>query len=134
MSRIRHGLLVIVVGIIIIGQMIPALLVFSYDRQPTDLFRFEAHFNDLLPHDPIVINDNQDFETQAWPGNGSESNPFIIDGLNITDFDSCISIIGTTAYFIIRNCFLRSIGGFSGFAVNLQDVSNGTIEDCTLAS
>jgi parallel beta-helix repeat protein len=114
--------------------MIPALLVFSYDRQPTDLFRFEAHFNDLLPHDPIVINDNQDFETQAWPGNGSESNPFIIDGLNITDFDSCISIIGTTAYFIIRNCFLRSIGGFSGFAVNLQDVSNGTIEDCTLAS
>jgi parallel beta-helix repeat protein len=127
-------MLIIVGGIIIIGQLTAGLLVLSYEKQPTNPYRLQTHFNDLMPHDPIGINDNQDFETQAWPGNGSESNPFIIEGLNITDFDSCISIIGTTAHFIIRNCFLRSIGGFSGFAVNFQDVSNGTVEDCTLAS
>jgi parallel beta-helix repeat protein len=122
------------VGIIVIGQLITGLLVLSYESQPTDPYRLQAHFDDLTPHDPIVINDNQDFETQAWPGNGSESNPFIIEGFNITNFDSCISITGTTSHFIVRNCFLRSIGGYAGFAINLQDVSNGTIEDCTLAS
>ena len=39
-------------------------------------------------HDPIFIRNNTDLVYQAslngWNGNGSESNPYVIEGLNIT--------------------------------------------------
>ena len=31
--------------------------------------------------DPIVITSNADFEAQGWPGNGSATNPYIIEDL-----------------------------------------------------
>ncbi|MBS3794064.1 MAG: hypothetical protein KGY80_04160, partial [Candidatus Thorarchaeota archaeon] len=32
-------------------------------------------------HDPIIITSNADFESQEWPGNGTQEDPYLIEGL-----------------------------------------------------
>ncbi len=101
---------------------------------------FSAYDNQAIPsnileeHGTISIRSNQDFVSQGWKGEGTESSPYIIENLNITTVDRCISISDTTTHFIIRNCFLRSIEGYQGFALHFDNVVNGTIENCTLTS
>jgi len=65
-------------------------------------------------HSPISIRNDTDFANQAlaegWSGNGTSSNPYGIEGLDIncTDIDTpCIQISDTTVYFSIRHCTLR---------------------------
>ncbi len=59
-------------------------------------------------HVPIIITSDSDFSLYpAISGSGIPSDPFIIDGLNITTSDPYgISINYTTVPFIIRNCFI----------------------------
>ncbi|MFX1250111.1 MAG: N-acetylmuramoyl-L-alanine amidase [Promethearchaeota archaeon] len=63
-------------------------------------------------HAPLFINGDSEFIAQAnaegWPGNGSSSNPFIIDGLRITGdgSQSLININNTDVYFQISKCIL----------------------------
>ncbi len=83
------------------------------------------------PHSPITITSNADFASQGWPGNGTESNPYVIEGLNITTSGNCISISDTTVYFVIRNCLLT--GGRNWHGVSLDNVINGRIEGCTIS-
>ena len=47
---------------------------------------------ELEEHEPIEIVSDADFVDQGWPGNGSESNPFIIEGLEIRGRTFCILI------------------------------------------
>ncbi len=77
-------------------------------------------------HDPIVINNNTDFVTQSWPGDGSFGNPYMISGLNITTDDICISIHDTDAFFFIHDCFLST--GALGKGLEFVNVSNGEVE------
>lgn len=61
----------------------------------------------VLAHEAILIESNQDFENQGWPGNGSSVNPYRIENLTIAaDGKSCIVIKSTSVYFEIRNCTL----------------------------
>ncbi|MFW9767999.1 MAG: nitrous oxide reductase family maturation protein NosD [Candidatus Thorarchaeota archaeon] len=90
-----------------------------------------------LPHVPIVIYGDDDFKTTAeaelWDGDGSESDPYIIENF---DFDlggisgNCINITHTTVYFIIRNCTFtgESVSGEVG--IYLYNVTNSEISDC----
>ena len=64
------------------------------------------------PHDPIDIVGNEDFTAQAesegWPGDGSEADPFIIEGYEIEpNSDSGIDIESTSVHFIIRDSLIR---------------------------
>ena len=77
-------------------------------------------------HDPIVINNNTDFATQSWPGDGSFGNPYMISGLNITTDDICISIHDTDVFFFIHDCLLST--GASGRGLEFVNVSNGEVE------
>ena len=52
---------------------------------------------------PIVITDNTNFTTLGFPGAGTKSDPYIIEGLKINSTDDCINIKDTTAHFIIRD-------------------------------
>lgn len=87
-------------------------------------------------HTPLVIYSNTQFNTTAsaegWPGNGTISNPFIIEGLNITgpSGTSLINIQNTNVYFQIYNCLLAS--GSYGFF--LSGVTNGIISNNTMIS
>ncbi|MFW9854468.1 MAG: NosD domain-containing protein [Candidatus Thorarchaeota archaeon] len=89
-------------------------------------------------HDPVVINGNSDFASQAlnegWLGNGSSSNPYIIENIaivNSTDGIYGVSI-ATTMYFVIRHSYIEMTGvGSSG--IFFSSVNNvGTIYNTTL--
>jgi hypothetical protein len=66
-------------------------------------------------HDPIRINSNADFDTAhgVSGGNGSETNPWIIENLDIngTGPGYCLFIGNTTDHFIVRNCRLHDTNG-----------------------
>jgi len=53
------------------------------------------------PHDPIVIDEDSDFNNQGWPGSGTEESPYVIEGLDITSDGNCISISNTNVHFRI---------------------------------
>lgn len=103
-------------------------------------FRSYEHFtmgytDEYTPHNPIVIVSDEDFASQAaiegWIGAGTLEEPYIIEGLEIDVQSTCVTISGTTVYFIIRNSSL--IGGNSGSGVSLHNVSSAVIEYCYIA-
>ena len=70
------------------------------------------------PHAPIVITSNADFVSQGWPGGGIEGNPYVIEGLSISD---------TTSYFEIRNCLVTSDELLTNDGIIFDYVENGKI-------
>ncbi|MEM3397306.1 MAG: NosD domain-containing protein [Thermoplasmata archaeon] len=88
-------------------------------------------------HTPIHIIGDLDFANQAqnegWPGDGSPTNPYVIQGYEIDAGGGryCIWIENTNVYFEIRNCTLHGATDSSvfpyGSGVVLQGVQNGTI-------
>ncbi len=88
----------------------------------------------LTPHAPIDINSNSDFTALGFPGNGSESNPYRIENLDILGSFGvfCISIGGSvTAYYEIRGC--RLSGAFPGAAIDLY-AGRGFIDNCEISN
>ncbi|MHA2350867.1 MAG: NosD domain-containing protein [Candidatus Thorarchaeota archaeon] len=92
-------------------------------------------------HEPIEINDNGDFFTQGWPGNGTEANPFRISGLSIYTDDTCINISNVDVFFVVSNSWLLNFGewypSYSDYLSNgiaLYNTSNGVIESCRISN
>jgi parallel beta-helix repeat protein len=83
------------------------------------------------PHAPIYIDDNSDFDTQGWPGDGSIGTPFIIAGLeiNATTGIPAINITGTSVHFIIQDCWLTS--NYTSI-IELNSVSHAQITNNSL--
>jgi parallel beta-helix repeat protein len=89
------------------------------------------------PHAPIHITSNSDFASQAsangWPGDGSQGNPYIIDGYDIDGQGGtyCIWIENTDVWFVIRNCNLWNATSDAsepwGTGISLKNVTNGTL-------
>ena len=82
---------------------------------------------------PIHISNDSDFIDQAsansWDGNGSVSDPYIVERLNITTaVTSPIQIGNSTVYFEIRGCLL--VGGSIGLL--LQNVTNAKVWNNTI--
>lgn len=93
------------------------------------IHNFASSYN---PHEPILISGNQDFIDQSWPGNGSEVDPFIIEGLNISSPQIPIDIRYVDVHFIIKDCFLQATTW--NYTINLIHADNGKIEDCVIYS
>ncbi|MBD3159733.1 MAG: hypothetical protein GF309_13205 [Candidatus Lokiarchaeota archaeon] len=83
-----------------------------------------------IKHDPIAINNNSDFSDQGWPGSGNVDDPYVIEGFNITDNATGISIKNTTVYFEIRDCMVSSANPSSSHGIMLSNVTNGVVQDC----
>jgi parallel beta-helix repeat protein len=90
-------------------------------------------------HGVITINGNAQFNNSAFPsngvvsGNGTFSNPYIIEGWNITALGSPgIRILNTNAYFIIRDCYVHD-GGSSTLGIYLVNCVNGVISNNTVS-
>jgi hypothetical protein len=94
----------------------------------------------LTEHAPISIIGDQEFANQVdleeWPGNGTASDPFIIEGLRIvTDTRACILIQDVLEYhFIIRDCYLEAIDRSLGVCVKIYESANGVVENCRMVS
>ena len=81
--------------------------------------------------DPIVIESNSDLADYAQYGSGVESNPFVMQFLNISAEDVCIRISNTTSHFVIRNCVLLSnYTAWEDGSIILNNVQNGRFENC----
>jgi len=85
---------------------------------------YEAHF-------PIAIDGNDDFANWGFSGSGTQADPYIIEGLNITANVYCISISATSVFFVIRDCYFES-GQYSS-AIQLNQVDFGRVERCKIA-
>ncbi|MHA2133673.1 MAG: right-handed parallel beta-helix repeat-containing protein [Candidatus Thorarchaeota archaeon] len=83
-------------------------------------------------HVPFVIDGDADFDSQGWPGSGTEGDPYIIAGLRIVaDLDMiCISIMNTDLYFVIRDCYVEQQSLMESMLFN--NTSHGTIEYVTV--
>lgn len=93
------------------------------------------------PHSPIYIDGNTNFNDTAsvegWPGDGSEADPYIIDGLDIDlggTSGKCITILNTNANFTISSCNLTGGSLSGGAGISLRDVYFGNIENNFLDS
>ncbi|MHA2003822.1 MAG: right-handed parallel beta-helix repeat-containing protein [Candidatus Thorarchaeota archaeon] len=127
---------VIVVLLILVIPLIPVLAEWNQDAGMTrsaQLETVEKRFTiSYVEHNRIDITGNLDFESQAgasgWTGNGSESNPYRIQNLNITNSSVCISITDVTVHFVISNSLIYCTDTF-GSAIELNNASNGVVED-----
>jgi parallel beta-helix repeat protein len=85
----------------------------------------------VVTRDPILIDGNANFTSTngVTSGYGTENNPYIIEGLDISASGAHgIEVRNTDAYFVIRNCYIH--GGRENYdGVNFDDVQNGTIEN-----
>lgn len=98
-----------------------------------DLTSIQRENNSILLS--ISINNNTDFSLQAgshgWPGNGSQSDPYIIKNLffnNSLSNQPLIQIQNTNSYFTLENISL--IGGSYGILLN--NVSNAIIKNVSV--
>lgn len=87
---------------------------------------------EFADHVPINIDGTADFISQSWPGAGTSGDPYLIEGLNITNNVGLIGIeiINTTASFVIRDCLINQKGGRA--AIRLENTTAGTIEYSTI--
>ncbi|TFG10302.1 hypothetical protein EU538_02390 [Candidatus Thorarchaeota archaeon] len=83
------------------------------------------------PHAPIVIESNADFESQGWPGSGSQANPYRISDLEIDSMvnGACINISNTDVHFVIQGCTFPH-EGYSEGDIALNSVQNGLVISC----
>lgn len=94
----------------------------------------DANSTLYIDHDPIHIQGNAAFlstaATEGWIGNGSASNPIIIEGLNlIPDGHRAFDLIDTDLHFVFRNN--QIVGPYSLIGVfpipEFINVENGNI-------
>jgi len=104
------------VGIIIlicIGLILPSLDVsqdFFEENQKEDAFQIAEDLNILS---------NEDWETQGWPGNGTQSSPYLVENRTLTDF----AIVDSDVFFVVQNCLINN----QAFLFNC---ANGQVRDC----
>ena len=114
----------------------PLTVTRSYIDSPNSVYNhriaksFTPSYDEALP---IHISNNSDFANQAvanlWEGNGSVSDPYIIEGLNITTMEaSAIRIVNTTVFFEIAGCFI--LGGIVG--ILLENVTHAKVWNTTI--
>ncbi len=85
--------------------------------------------NNYMPHPPIIIEGNDDFtpENGVVAGSGTKENPYIIEGweINASGEWHGITIKNTTAYAVIRKCYIHH----AGCAMLINNASNIIIQN-----
>jgi parallel beta-helix repeat protein len=92
----------------------------------------------LVPHEPIRINSNEDFDANhgVSSGDGSPSNPWIIENYDIngTGHGYCVYVGNTTEHFALKNSRLYGASGvddglyYPDAGVTLHSTRNVTLE------
>jgi nitrous oxidase accessory protein NosD len=92
---------------------------------------------ETTPHAPITIESNAAFldpMSGVIGGAGTAEDPYVIEGWEISRAtDIGIKIWFTTAYVVIRNCFVHSLG-YPAHGIYLFLASNVVIENCYVES
>ncbi|MFX1368187.1 MAG: right-handed parallel beta-helix repeat-containing protein [Promethearchaeota archaeon] len=126
----------IVVVMLSLHAMPPLLLEFSSTHiiQRRAAPNLVQTISQHIPHPPITITSDLDFDIQGFPGNGTSDDPYRIEGYSIIDDSECIAINGTRAFFEISNCVLSGESVSYSRGILLENVSNALIEECEVFS
>jgi len=138
--RVRTQILFVTIAFIVImmiGSITQTSIVSTDEPQSmivdSELFKVPNYIAGT-PHAPIFIDGDANFSDTAsaegWSGNGSEGDPYIIDGLTIDRGGSagdCISISNTRVNFTISNCNLTGASVNPGAGIYLDNVTHGEI-------
>jgi parallel beta-helix repeat protein len=115
-------------GILILGDM-------HYTQDINSSLQYRAAGD--IPHATIYIDEDADFETLGFPGDGTPGNPYLIENYVIdgTATEDCIYVTAATVHFIIRNCTFRGDPGSGKAGVHLHlvgtaQIQNNTAFDC----
>lgn len=140
-KKLIIGMIVITGLIIGIFASVRPLLFNEFQKSDENAFGSLAiHYK--RKDSPITIDGNDDFAQQAkrmqWPGDGSESKPYIIENIELTTSivrkgnkpvvipDAAVSISNTTVYFILQNnWFYDTVGSIDGIV--LWNVTHGMV-------
>lgn len=85
------------------------------------------------PSGPIVVSNDSGFIAAGFTGSGTESAPFVIEGLNITSNSVCISITGTRSHFEVRDCVIGSVDNNQTSGIVISNATNGLVIDCSIS-
>ncbi|MBD3407798.1 MAG: hypothetical protein GF411_16890 [Candidatus Lokiarchaeota archaeon] len=105
------------------------------DKSDNGNFTLEISTGSYTPHSPILIDEESDFGTLGFGGSGTENDPYIISGLNITSDVTCINITNIHSYFEITLCWIDSVSPYSffgpdfGSGIYFENVTHGTVAD-----
>ncbi|MFW9799900.1 MAG: nitrous oxide reductase family maturation protein NosD [Candidatus Thorarchaeota archaeon] len=127
----------VIVCLIVLLALLSAPICPSYGESVLATMERSRHAADftlaqLQWHSAIHVENEDELANLGFPGNGSQSNPYVIQDLNISAFGSSISMTKVSSHVLIRNCFLYSYGSPEGLAIHLSDVRNISIESCTI--
>ncbi|MHA2425806.1 MAG: right-handed parallel beta-helix repeat-containing protein [Candidatus Thorarchaeota archaeon] len=80
----------------------------------------------------VVVTSDGMFAGAGFTGTGTESDPYILDGVTVTTESGGrgIYIQSTTAHFVIQNCLVNLTSVSSSYGIYLHTVDNGTIYNC----
>lgn|GEM_PF-7093221 len=108
--------------LLLVGLLLFALLPMYAGARPQSL--------QYTPHDPIELIGDTDPDWASFPGSGTPSDPYIIEGYSIsTQTADGIYIRDTTVYFVIRDCYIYGPGNTG---IHLRNVTNGVVENCII--
>lgn len=88
-----------------------------------------------LPHGRITINGNGNFT--ALPGGGTQADPYLITGLNIScdNKEGCVSITNTDKHLLITNCYFNvAPGSYPCEGIIIQNATNVTVLYCIFSN
>jgi len=116
------------------GALLSALMMASIIALATLIPSSPVHAA-LTSHNPIFIVGNAKF-TKPDPvnggGSGTADDPYIIENWDISaENDNGIEISNTTAYFVIRNCYVHDGRAREFYGIKLDNVINGRLENNT---
>ncbi|MHA1954331.1 MAG: right-handed parallel beta-helix repeat-containing protein, partial [Candidatus Heimdallarchaeaceae archaeon] len=94
----------------------------------------DQYSNDLEKEDfgVIYVKYDSDFEVYGFPGNGSKTNPYIIQNYDLYPgmYQNGIRIEQTTKHFIIRNC--RIVNSYAALQIQRVQPNTARIINCTI--
>ena len=131
----------------IFSMMVAAALVASFiigmsaipPAAPGSTLPPEAGTISYVSHPVITIGSDAAFATMAgsegWTGNGTLSNPYIIEGydINASGASAGIDISLTSVYFTIRDCYLHNATTGTQCGIILSYLTNATLVNNTCA-
>ncbi len=86
------------------------------------------HTSTYTPHNPIEVTNDMELAAVAVSGSGTVVDPYVLEGWTITTTGTDgISITGTTAHFIIQNCWVEAGSSWPYMGINITSVAPRTV-------
>ncbi|MFW9848411.1 MAG: NosD domain-containing protein [Candidatus Thorarchaeota archaeon] len=119
----------VLVAFLILITLSPFMTLSSQSRTETSIHGILS--NQYTEHLPIYIVDDSDFSILGFLGSGTEADPYIIHGLNISNAPYGISISDTSVYFVIRDCYISGSASASA-GIWFTSLGHGRVEECVI--